>query len=131
MLYTLEHMQFTNRFRPLSASDNDARLQFLMAQGWLPPDEDEGVEPVPTTVRLSPDLNDDLKLIADMWNEAQKFLGRQRTRTWRRSSVMERYIEAGVSAFWQEMGGRPAKKSDREELARSTVERLKKPHNKK
>lgn len=106
------------------APKNGATLAFLMASYYPIEEETEG-ERVRTSVRLPPAQHDDLELIAELWNEMDKALGRRRPRKWKPASVIERLISVGIDGFWGQVGGRPATKAGRADFIKQAIERLK------
>jgi hypothetical protein len=95
-----------------------------MASYYPIDDEAEG-DRVRTSVRLPASQHDDIELIAELWNEMDKALGRKRPRKWKAASVIERLITVGVDGFWGQVGGRPATKAGRADFIKQAIERLK------
>lgn len=96
-------------------------LSLLMAQRYYPEAEEEG-EKVQTSVRLPTQQHEDILLIADLWNELDKVLGRRRPRKWKPASVIERLIAVGIEGFWGQIGGRPETEDDRKAALAKAVE---------
>lgn len=92
-----------------------------MAQSYYPLDEAKTGEPIRTSVRLSPEQHQDVELIAKLWNDLDRDLGRRRPRKWKAASVMERLIAVGIDGFWGQIGGRPTTKEAREEAIAKVV----------
>lgn len=106
------------------ASKIGARVGALMAQSYYPVgDASEGAR-VKTSVRLPVEQDADIKLIAQLWNELDKALGRKKSRKWKAASVIERLISVGIDGFWQQVGGRPPTQEGREDFIRRAVEHL-------
>jgi len=113
-----------------AAPKNGAMLRPLMALSYYPLDESDSEEKVRTSVELPLELHLDVQFLADLWNEIDKTLGKRRRRKWKAASVQRRLIEVGVAGFWQQVGGRPATKQDRQEFVAQALERLRKPSKK-
>jgi hypothetical protein len=98
-----------------------AKLSALMAQSYYPLDDAKVGEPIRTSVSLTPEQHQDVELIAKLWNELDKELGRRRPRKWKAASVMQRLIAVGIDGFWGQIGGRPTTKDEREAVIAKVV----------
>lgn len=92
-----------------------------MAQSYYPIDEESEGDRVRTSVRLLPEQHQDIELMAKLWNDLDRELGRRRPRKWKAASVIERLIAVGIDGFWGQIGGRPTTKDAREEAIAKVV----------
>lgn len=124
---TVRHMHVANaRAHPIPfvPPKNGAMVGQFMAASYYPLDEEDSGEQVKTSIRLSAERHEDIQLIAELWNEIDQQLGRQRARRWKAASVIQRLIHVGIDGFWQQVGGRPTTKQDRQAFIATAVERL-------
>lgn len=82
-------------------------------------------EPVRTSVRLAPDVQEDIKFFALLWNEFDKALGRRRSKKWKAASVIERLVLGGLEDLWKQYGGKPPSAAAREQLKKKAIEQIK------
>lgn len=93
-----------------------------MAQSYYPMDEEGVSDRVRTSVRLPVEQQQDIELMAHLWNELDRALGRKKPRKWKAASVIERLIAVGIDGFWAQVGGRPATAEERKALIERVVE---------
>jgi hypothetical protein len=122
----ISRMELTEERGHRLGAEIGAKLWFLMAPSYYPFDDEEDVERVATTVRLRPIQHEDIETISDLWNAMDDALGRKRQKKWKASSVIERLLAVGIDGFWEQVGGRPSSKADREAFVKQAVEQLKK-----
>jgi hypothetical protein len=103
-----------------------ANLAPLMSASYYPVDDREDPDRVRTSVRLPLETHADIEIIAKLWNELDRALGRKRTKKWKPASVIERLVTVGIDGFWAQIGGRPSTQEGRDDFARKALERLKK-----
>lgn len=106
---------------------NDARKGVklvAMATSYYPLDDEKPEPMIRTSVRLPESQQADIVLVAELWNELDKAMGRTKSRKWLAASVIERLIAVGLDGFWAQIGGRPETQEGREELMRRAVEHL-------
>ena len=98
-----------------------------MASGYYPLEEAKEDVRVRTSVRLSKKVQDDVELVAAIWNEFDRILGMKKTTKWKASSVIEQIIERGLERIWDEdFGGRPRDGENIQKFAQRALEHLKK-----
>lgn len=98
-----------------------------MAASYYPVDEDDEPGKVRFTTAVKAELHADLDLVADLWNEFDEHLEKNRRVKWKgTTSVLERFVAIGLDGFWQQVGGRPPTKEGREEFIRAAIERIRK-----
>lgn len=102
-----------------------------MARSLYPLNEDTSPKAVRFSISLNPDQHADLTLVAELWNEFDRILGKERVGKWKLNSVVERMVSVGLAQFWAEIGGRPPEQAKREEFIRAAVERISKGNAKK
>ena len=105
----------------LDASFFGANLRAAMSD--YPLDEKGPEVRVAMTVRLPASVAEDVELLCSLWTSMDRARGLRRHK-WLPSRVLARLVENGVSRFWEQVGGRPASKADREEWARRAVASL-------
>lgn len=102
----------------------------LMAASYYPVEDDEGPDRVRFTVSLTKEQHADLELVAEIWNELDRALGKERKK-WKLNGVIERLAAIGIDGFWQQMGGRPPTREGREEFIAEAVERIRRSEKKR
>jgi hypothetical protein len=102
-----------------------------MATSYYPINDETDEERVRTSVRLPASQQADIILVAELWNELDKAMGRKRPRKWLPASVIERLIAVGLDGFWAQIGGRPESQEGREAIMRRAVAQLRGPKPKK
>ncbi len=77
---------------------------------------------IKTSVRLMKELDDELEFIADLWNAFDKLRpGKKRKKKWKKSSVMELFIQAGRDRWAKRMGDMPAPEDRKEYLRQARL----------
>lgn len=90
---------------------------------YYPVDEDGRGTLVKTSIRMSEQDLADISLIAELWTELDRSLGKRR-REWKTASVVERLISVGIAGVWQQLGGRPESKGGREDFIKRAIQQL-------
>lgn len=123
MCWAMRTAHQTTASRHWIGAHSGAKL-VAMATSYYPDKDEADEERIRTSVRLPPAQQADIVLVAELWNELDKAMGRKRPRKWLAASVIERLIAVGLDGFWAQIGGRPQTQEGREELMRRAVEHL-------
>lgn len=98
---------------------------------YYPVDDDETEDMVRVTVSFPKSVADELQLVADLWNEFDSELAPKRREKWLVARVVRRFVNVGLDAFWDQVGGRLPSKEGREEFVKRAVEKLRRGRGKK
>lgn len=104
------------------ASKIGARIFALMAD-YYPLDEEKAGEVERITVSFPKEMAEELELVAELWNEFDKEFDKKREK-WLVARVIRRFVSVGLDGFWNQVGGRPQNKEDREKFVRTAIEKL-------
>lgn len=96
-----------------------------MASDYYPVNVDEDSDQERISITFTAQQIEDLKLIAEIWNALDRALGIERKK-WKLQGVVSRLINVGSDAVWQQLGGRPTTKAERDQFVRDVADRISK-----